>query len=400
MTVPIRVGATLRPPPPPPACIEVNGGAPIDFGTAEVGASVVQDVAIENCGDEAASPLAISRLDVTSLDGRPSAFAVAGASADALPIVLEPGAASTIQVRWTPSAPGVLDGGMLRIVSNAVPSVLEVPLWGMGEPRVVGDNVCPTAVAQCAVGSGPPSDRLDVVVLDTLTCTAGASTDPDGTIVEYRWEVVARPDDSRAEFASPDREDSELFVDVMGEYALELTVVDDGGCVSPAAAVVTVGAWYDEDIAIQLTWHTPADDDETDTDGSDMDLHFLHPAGSWTESQWDCHFRSISPNWGSPSASDDDPSMDIDDVDGAGPENINLNNPENGVTYRVGVHYWNDHGWGPSIATVKIFGQGRLIYEDSANLTNGQFWDVAALKWPSAEIIVMDREYASIGDAP
>ena len=36
----------------------------------------------------------------------------------------------------------------------------------------------------------------------------------------------------------------------------------------------------DEDIHLQLVWDTPGDADQTDLDGSDVDLHFCTPVGS------------------------------------------------------------------------------------------------------------------------
>ena len=38
----------------------------------------------------------------------------------------------------------------------------------------------------------------------------------------------------------------------------------------------------------------------------------------------------------------DDAGMGIDDQGGSGPENINVEASQDGVTYDVGVHYWND----------------------------------------------------------
>ena len=51
-------------------------------------------------------------------------------------------------------------------------------------------------------------------------------------------------------------------------------------------------------LAVQLTWHTPADPDETDNFGSDLDLHFLHPNGDWWDIPWDIHWMNLHPDWG------------------------------------------------------------------------------------------------------
>jgi hypothetical protein len=381
-------------------CIRLNHEGAFNFGPSLVNQTTTELFVITNCSNSTAGTgqdLIVSGISFTDEVFEISpAFTLPEAALPAMPITIPPGGTATFEVAYFPTALDVSDRTLLRVVSNdTAKTPLDVEITGVGS-----NNECPTAVARCSVGSGPPSDALNAVVLDTLTCTAAGSVDPDGTITEYIWEVIAQPADSTTTFETPNREVSDFFIDVQGSYTLQLTTVDDAGCASPSPAIVEVVANYDEDIAVQLVWETPADPDETDTDGSDVDLHFLHPSGSWTESQWDCHFRSVEPNWGSPSSGDDDPSLDIDDVDGAGPENINLDNPENGVTYRVGVHYWSDHGWGPADATVKIFIGGALVFEKTATLTNGQFWDVAAVKWPSGEIIVIDRIYASIDAAP
>ena len=84
---------------------------------------------------------------------------------------------------------------------------------------------------------------------------------------------------------------------------------------------------------------------------------------------------------------DDDPGLDRDDTDGAGPENVNLNIPEEGLTYRVGVHYWNDHGFGPSLATVRVYIYTSLVFSvTDVELVNHDLWEVAEIKWPSGQV--------------
>jgi len=75
-----------------------------------------------------------------------------------------------------------------------------------------------------------------------------------------------------------------------------------------------------------------------------------------------------------------------------GPEVATLNNPEDGVTYRVGVNYYNDHGYGRSEMTVLIFVSGTKVYQASRWLeSRGDFWEVASLSWPSLEMSIIDH---------
>ena len=90
----------------------------------------------------------------------------------------------------------------------------------------------------------------------------------------------------------------------------------------------------------------------------------------------------------------DNPSLDIDDTNGAGPENINLENPEEGVTYEVGaIYYRPESTFGiagndrriqhPSYLTIRIYVRGELLNEFvGRELTRGrQLWHVASVKW-------------------
>ena len=79
--------------------------------------------------------------------------------------------------------------------------------------------------------------------------------------------------------------------------------------------------------------------------------------------------------------------MDIEDTDGWGPENISLAEPQDGHTYRIGVHYWNDHTLGYSVATVRVFVGGVLKYESPpVSLDSQDLWQVATIDWPSGVI--------------
>jgi hypothetical protein len=156
----------------------------------------------------------------------------------------------------------------------------------------------------------------------------------------------------------------------------------------------------DEAIHIELLWNTANDPDQTDNGpiaGADLDLHFAHPLAvggfdgdgdgqpdGWFDLPFDTFWYNEQPNWGSiDPAVDDDPSLDRDDTDGAGPENVNLNIPENNTRYKVGVHYWKDHGFGPSFVTVRVFIFGVLVFElTDVELVNHDMWTVTHIEWP------------------
>ena len=104
-----------------------------------------------------------------------------------------------------------------------------------------------------------------------------------------------------------------------------------------------------------------------------------------SDSDYDCYYDNGNPSWGPPGPTGD-ASLDIDDTDGAGPENINVNIAEDtralGGPYLVGVVYYSDNGYGASDALVRVYLSGELeaSYERSLE-SSGHFWVPAQLHW-------------------
>jgi len=146
---------------------------------------------------------------------------------------------------------------------------------------------------------------------------------------------------------------------------------------------------------IELLWDTPGDPDQTDEVGSDLDLHFRHPSATgWFDEHFDCNWANWNPDWGVVEDPSDDPRMDLDDTDGAGPESISFEGLEQGLMYRVGVHYWDDHDFGLSIPTLRVFWNDALLAELTGESLNGDdfFWEVLDVELVngSLEISVID----------
>jgi len=395
-TIPIQAnGAT--------PCISVNHEDGFNFGGRLINFEASETFTITNCSDAAnGETLIVSSIAFTDeYPSIPLSPSFGLQSVPDMPLSVEPGGRTSFVVTYLPEEIERTDRTMLRIASNDdFKDPLDIEIVGSGS-----NNQCPTAIATCTIrgGAAVPSDEINAIPLDVLDCTGEQSRDEDGTIVEYLWEVVTRPDGSTA---LPNVDASgvtmNFFVDLAGTYVLRLVVIDNDGLESCTPSDVVVVSVPDEDVHVQLVWDTPGDPDRFNTGfgaGSDADLHFLHPNGCWGDNTWDCHWRNPNPNWGDLTSSTDDPSLDIDDTDGWGPENINLNNPEDGVTYRIGVNYFNDHGYGRSEMTLRLFLFGSKIYEGSRWLeARNDFWEVAGLAWPSAEVILIDR--VTIGGFP
>ena len=58
--------------------------------------------------------------------------------------------------------------------------------------------------------------------------------------------------------------------------------------------------------------------------------------------------------------------------------------PNDGV-YTVGVHYWNDHGFGTSYATVNVYIMGVLAVQiEKVEMNVLDMWYVGKLNWPNS----------------
>lgn len=108
----------------------------------------------------------------------------------------------------------------------------------------------------------------------------------------------------------------------------------------------------------------------------DLDLHLLSSRGdTFLGSRWDCF-------WG-PAAPSDDPKLfepylieERLEVIAVVPRQPAVSTPNSQGTYRVGVHVWEDAGFGPSFATVQI-SVGRVLRDIGAEveLKSGDLWE-------------------------
>ena len=257
----------------------------------------------------------------------------------------------------------------------------------------------PVAVASAQEGQ--------TAVPQTALHLQGDHSYADGALIStYEWSV-AQPAGSTSVFLPTHTFPNPTFeANVAGEYTFTLNVWDDTGQKSPQPMKFSVMVLPKDAIHVELLWHTPGDPDETDEGpeaGADMDLHFVHQYAKsgpdldndgapdpWFDQPFDSFWFNPHPNWGNldPTANDD-PHLDRDDTDGAGPENLNMAEPEMGATYRIGAHYWHDHGYGGSLATVRIYILQELVYEAADVPMNSlDLWDVATIEWTEAGVII------------
>lgn len=369
-------------------CITVTEENGVDFSSAFIGGVSSRTLTITNCSPN--KELEVDSIRMTEDSDNEYYVEPIPHPLPNQTLTIGVGATSSFVLNYAPGAEASHTGTIEIISNDEAKSPLLIPVTGRGST-----NSCPTPVAKAReVGTGTPfAPTVETIPLATIEFDGTESFDPDGSggpdgISGYEWTILERPVDSTARLVpNATDEKPKLFLDLAGTYRIELRVYDTQNAPSCETALVNILATPNEDVHVQLVWDTPGDQDQSDSGvgrGSDLDLHFLHPLGTWNQQPWDTYWLNPSPNWDTP-ASSDDPSLDIDDTDGAGPENINLNNPEN-VTYRVGAFYFADHNYGPSYATIRIFLAQVLVFEyrDKYLERTGKFWDVAAIEWGQA----------------
>ena len=393
-------------------CIKVIPAGGLDFGAVQVGGQALREIVLRNCGG---SPLVIHGIDLDAGNSSPEfdvvfdAMKAQSPQIDAekgptqeAPITLGPNAKASFTVRYQPSVESALDPATnlpapdladVRVFSNALHKVNTIHCRGVGVLQV-----CPTAKIKVLEGEEVvPQTNLHLVG-DESFATGG------GQVTKYKWQATKQPAGSMQVFLPSTSFPNPTFaVNTVGQYEFTLRVWDAAGTESCEDAKVQVLVLPDKAIHIELLWNTPADPDQTDSGpgaGADLDLHFAHALANgpdidcdgqpdpWFSNPFDIFWFNKTANWGSSTSEADNPTLDLDDTDGAGPENLNLDQPEGTVSkpkaYDVGVHYWNDHGFGVSYATVNIYVVGVLAVQyANVALKPLDMWYVGRLNWPN-----------------
>jgi hypothetical protein len=286
-----------------------------------------------------------------------------------------------------------------------------------GEPPGLDGPLCVVALA--SVNGQPDAglttiEPLDDVVLSGAESTPGASGSP---VTRWSWSILESPPSSHVELTDPAAAATGFFfaddrrgVDHAGRYVVRLRVEDELGRPSVNRCELSFDAVPSQALLLQLSW---------DTEDGDVDLHLLKQrpdgrfcvgsaagAGPLAEScagvtDGDCYFgncrsdAAMPPDWDDAGpGSDGDPSLDVDDRDGFGPENITLRTPPPGE-YLVGVHGFSLGG--PALATVRLFLFGQLHAVWQRSVDNGEWWEVARIEWPASGTPCVD-DLSSAGD--
>jgi hypothetical protein len=339
-----------------PACELSLSTTSLDFGDVPADSgSEIDFVELTNVGRGPCS------LDNITLTGS-GAFTIIAPADFGGGIGISPQSGDSLVVEYSPSADDG-DSATIAFASND-PALAtgEIELSGNGGAEVV----YPEAVIDCPTGIAPPT---------TITLDGSASVDPVGDGLTYSWFLVEAPDGSNGLLSNADQVESELVVDVAGDWEVQLQVTDSTGLRS-APATCHFEAVPENLLHVELVW---------DTADADMDLHLAQSGFNLFEGIEDVSYCNPNPDWGDSGVASDDPVLELDS-ESYGPENIVIPDPASG-NYDVRVHYFSDRGANRSMATVRIWLNGRLFDEHSAELNHNQVWDVGYIRWPDAVFV-------------
>ena len=330
--------------------------SPVDFGVVPAGESSAEIITMSSTGDVS---LNVSAMRIGA--GRETFTLV-----EPLVGTYEPDSFAELTITYT--SDGSETTGELEILSNdpTNPS-LRVPLLAGAEEIVdTGDSgdTDPPLSAPVAVCSVDPAEVL--AIHESADWIGNASYDTDGgSIVDYEWTLVSSPPGATAAMPGGSSNRRGFSPDVAGEYISELVVFDNDGLASdPCYATLTATAG--DGLWVEMFW---------EHSGDDMDLHLLQPGGTLADYYTDCYYANCTGGleWGG-AGSADNPILDLDDIPGTGPENINIDSPARG-TYEVYVHDYPGSVYsGSNYVTVNVYWGGRLIWTDTRNVNSEGYY--------------------------
>ena len=385
-------------------CVQAQPN-PLDFKSIIAPGFAEKALNLFGCGDK---DVLITGLAIVPGVPDPSDFTFKVAGGQALPLTLHPGSVLPLTVSFLPqnthkNAAGVFqpDYATLVVANDSPVPQLNIPLNGLPV-----DGQCAVADFQASVEGALLNDN-DVIGVQSVIKFLNTSYNPTpgGGIVGWAWSVMAPPGGADLFTPSPTTQNVFFTVNVVGDYVFALTVTTQSGCTGTKSLHVGVPA--PQGCHVQLTWTTPLDPDPydqcpaNDNCGSDLDLHVLSPNaqtpgvdldhdgqddGFFDVGQQggttggDCFWFNPHPCWVPAKCTDPDyqPSLDRDDSDGACPENWTYVVPSADACYRIGVHYWDDHGFGASYPTIRVWVDQNKLYENATapKMNHLDLWEV------------------------
>ena len=374
----------------------------VDFDFAAVGGIKICSVKVFNRGSR---DLFFDGLEFVDADGD-GAIHLEPSDSDATPAIALTGSAPGPDVALPPSNDNAAEGELvdplvLRLAfspdvlgryesvlrfstSDPDEAVIDLPIVGKG---VVG----PTCVAEIKSVNGVTAPPFSIEPLDDVVITAGNSTTANAQIGidNVSWEITQRGGGSTVVPTDPTGIDTGFAfadrrgIDVAGRYEACAVVTDTQGTDSTNRCCVSFEAIPSQAFLVQLSWANPTGDldlhvtkrnsagdycvDSLGGGEGSVDAPFSEDCSS-ADSNLDCNYGNCAPGAGAGAPEWDgvagrtvgDPTLDIDDRSGFGPENSNVDLIEPGSygfgfdTFSRGLDF---------LATARLFIFGRLAGE-------------------------------------
>lgn len=356
----------------------------LDFGSVAVGDTLTKTLQIDNCGhvNYKITQLTFAEDDPTSLEYSLRWVTIDGQeeSDPVTPLQFPPGSQLFAEVTYAPSrVHGASDVG--DTAGFAIRTEFQngrIPVVGKGASPGCGGGL-PTANIVIRDGSTDITSNPNSEPLRNITFDGATSTSAVGGTLTYVWRLVRQPQGGSVSLTGTTASRRNLFLQLAGEYEVELVVQDQYGCQSPAKTVV-VRAIPNASLHVQLIWPEFY---------GDVDLHLVRSGGSSFSSE-DCYWFNCMPNgpygdgytmnWGGGNAN---PTLDIDATWGKGPENINIDTPLDG-DYSVRVHYYcarlnrNDQ-LKTTKPRLRVFVNGTSVLDETMTLTERDLWTAGVI---------------------
>jgi hypothetical protein len=294
------------------------------------------------------------------------------------------------------AGPDEIDSAATFVIESNDPTTPHVVI-----PLAASARRAPVAVAEIC-GVGPPEPAVcarpdEIAPLDRVYFSGVNSYDPNNALpLSYAWEVVDVPPNTDPELLALQGETTDSFSLIAilpGDYRVRLRVRNQDGVTSGIGATsdVTFTVVPQSRFHVQLVWDHPR---------NDMDLHLVYADGDPRvyHADYDCFWKQCHPGCTTevPDPCDSpvhwftdetiwemgNPRLDIDDTNGLGPENINIDRPRPG-TYHVYVHYYGlvQGDEGPTQVTVRLYLDGILRHEFRRVLNIDEMWAAAQIEW-------------------
>ncbi|RAL22278.1 hypothetical protein DL240_10525 [Lujinxingia litoralis] len=350
----------------PGTCVELwAGGAPagedFDFGAQNEATTLSFELRL--C--EGAAPTRVNSLEVVG-----DAYTLALGSVSGWPAPIEEGRTLNFTLTFDPQEVD-LDG---ELVVGVVDGPGEFRFGLTGE-RMDYSPECPVVTPQAApsfTAVGPANPGEATGGLFDLSVA--------GTYVPARfsaqWYVVETPVGATSPvfYDRSDEAPTRVRLDAPGDYVIGLKLRDEqlGQDCAPEMLPVAVieSAFGDNDAVVTVTWSNAQVPNPSEGNGTDMDLHLCHPDGEFnTTDGWCVYWRSAATVWHTGNAE-----LVIDDLYGVTGEMISQEFALPGFSYRVGVEYYSDNGYGPSLATAKLYQRGVEAHVQTRLLQYLDFW--------------------------